>query len=93
MRILALFVDCSSLEAVGSDLLQLAMRLGKAGSWGHVYNGSELHRPASPPAVCVAIQLLENVAQVGESFYPVTTFILTIEERGVKKTEVKKLVQ
>lgn len=66
------------------------MRLREAGSWGRVCNGSDLHGPASPPAVCVAIQLSENVAQVGEAFYPVTTFILTIEERGVKKTEVEK---
>lgn len=53
-------------------------------------NTSELHSPASPPAVCGSTLLLENVAQVGESFYLVTRFILTTDKRGVKKTEVEK---
>lgn len=65
-------------------------RLQEAGSWHQVYNSLELHRPALPPAVCAFIQLLQKVAQVEEFFYLIIKFILTVEGKGVKKTEVEK---
>lgn len=84
------FIDCFSAETVKSYFSSQECRLQEAGSWCQVCNSSQLHNPASPPAVCVSTGLLENRTQVGEFFYPVIKFILTVKEQGAKKTKVEK---
>ena len=78
LKAVVTFIDCFSAETVKSYFCSQECRLQEAGGWGQVCKSSQLHSPASPPAVYASTGLPENRTQVGEFFHPVIEFILTV---------------
>lgn len=83
------FIDCFSAETVKSYFSSQECRLQEAGSWCQVCNSSQLHNPASPPAVCVSTGLLRIELQVGEFFYPVITLSWQLRNKERRKQRLK----